>query len=345
MRSDETAAVRPGRIATMRDVAEHLGVSRQLVSLVLRGAAGPSEESRARILAAADELGYRPNASARLLRQQRTRLLGLAFALRHPFQVRVAERLFVRAAEAGFGLVLGPITSERSTDFAIAELLEQRVEAVIVFNPDHESPQLATAAGLLPVALLGERTDLAVVDNVHVDDVGGLRLVVEHLAALGHRDITYLGGQEGRAGSDRADAYVAAMTAAGLADHVDVEPSRFDEESGAEAARRLLEREALPTALVCGGDRAAIGALTVLRGAGVRVPDDVSIVGFDDSYIAALSFNALTTVRQDVEATVEATLAAVFDRLEHGTPDARRVVATPTELVVRQTTGPVPAGR
>ncbi|MBB5781940.1 LacI family DNA-binding transcriptional regulator [Nonomuraea jabiensis] len=96
-----------GRLPTMKEIADHLGVSRQLVSLVLRGVPGPSEESRQRILAAADELGYRPNASARLLRQNRTRLIGALFWMRNPFQVLVIERLFVRAAERGFGLVLG----------------------------------------------------------------------------------------------------------------------------------------------------------------------------------------------------------------------------------------------
>src|SRR5689334_14228197 len=116
-----------GRMATMADIANHVGVSRQLVSLVLRGVPGPSAASRERILSAAGELGYRPNASARLLRQNRTHLIGVAFTMRNPFQVKFVERLFVRAAAAGFGVVPGPMTAERPTEAVVAALMEERV--------------------------------------------------------------------------------------------------------------------------------------------------------------------------------------------------------------------------
>lgn len=121
---------RPARMPTMRDVAERAGVSRQLVSLILRGASGPSEASRAHVLAVAGQLGFRPNASARLLRQDRTRLIGMLFTALNSFEVRVVERLLERAAEHGFGVVLGPVTARRDTEVVIRQLLEQRVEAL-----------------------------------------------------------------------------------------------------------------------------------------------------------------------------------------------------------------------
>ncbi|MFJ9558639.1 LacI family DNA-binding transcriptional regulator [Streptomyces fuscichromogenes] len=332
-----------GRLPTMQDVADHLGVSRQLVSLVMRGVPGPSAESRDRILAAASELGYRPHASARLLRQNRTRLIGAVFGMRNPFQVHFVERLFVRAAERGFGLALGPVTVERPTDVVVAELMEERVEALVAFNPAPDSAALAEACDRVPVVWLGEWMQRPEVDNVHVDEVTGLRLAIEHLVGLGHRDIVYAGGLGGRVGQDRADAYRAAMTEAGLSDHIEVLSVGFMEEDGATAARETVARDRRPTAVVCCGDQCAAGVMAVYARSGVRVPEDVSVVGFDDSYLSSLSYHRLTTVRQDVEATVEATLDAVLERIE-GDDGPRRVVATPTTLVVRDSTGPARTG-
>ncbi|MGK9149461.1 LacI family transcriptional regulator [Plantibacter flavus] len=332
-------AASAGRMPTMKDIAEHVGVSRQLVSLVVRNVAGPSAESRDRILQAAAELGYRPNTSARLLRQRRTRLIGVGFVMESPFQVSFVERLFARAAREGFALALGPVTPERSTDVVIAELMEERVEALIVFNPERDSPVLAEARDLLPVAVLGEWMDCPDADNIHVDEAAGLRQAVQHLVELGHADIAYAGGLGGSLGIDRAEAYRAAMGEAGLADHVDVVEVGFTEEDGATAARSLLRRDRLPTAVVCGGDQCAVGLLTVVRSRGVGVPETISVVGFDDSTVAALSYNQLTSVHQDVDATIDATWDTLTTRIE-GDTAGRRVVATPTSLTIRTTTGP-----
>ncbi len=324
---------------TMKDIAEHLGVSRQLVSLVLRGVPGPSTESRERVLAAARELGYRPNASARLLRRGRTRLIGMMFVMRNPFQVRVVERLMVRAAEEGFGLALGPTTAERTTDLVVGELMEQRVEGLVAFNPDPASSALREAADLVPVVWLGEWIQTTQVDNVHVDETEGLRLAIEYLVRLGHRDIAYAGGLGGAVGESRAGAYRAAMASFGLADRVEVLASDFSEEGGAAVARGIVESSERPTAVVCCGDQCAVAVMEVFSRAGIRVPEDISVVGFDDSYLASLSYHRLTSVRQDVEATVEAALNAVLQRIE-GDGGPRRHIATPTGLVVRDSTGP-----
>ncbi|WP_230396375.1 LacI family DNA-binding transcriptional regulator [Streptomyces blattellae] len=331
-----------GRLPTMQDIADHIGVSRQLVSMVIRGLPGPSTESRDRILAAASELGYRPHASARLLRQQRTRLIGAVFAMRNPFQVRFVERLFVRAAEKGFGVALGPTTVERPMDAVVAELMEQRVEALVAFNPP-DSAALAGASDVVPVVWLGEWAQQPEFDNVHVDETEGLRLAVEHLVGLGHRDIAYAGGQGRQVGRDRAEAYRAAMTTFGLSDRIEVLSGGFSEEDGAAAAREIVARARRPTAVVCCGDQCAAGVLAVFARSGVQVPRDVSVVGFDDSYLSSLSYHRLTSVRQDVEATVEATLGSVLDRIA-GDDGPRRVVATATRLVVRESTGPVRTG-
>lgn len=325
----------------MRDIAKHVGVSRQLVSLVLRDAPGPSIESRERILAAAAELGYRPHASARLLRQGRTRLIGVLFALRNPFEVRFVEQLEALAAKRGYGLVLGARSVERSNDSVVAQLIDQRVEAIVAFNPDPASPALQQALRRIPVAWMGERAGAVYADNIHVDEEAGFVLAIKHLHSLGHRRIAYSGGGGSTVGLDREAAYRRAMNDSDLGQHIDVIASDFSEEDGAAAAARVLARPMpeRPTAIICCGDLNAVGVLAVFAREGLGVPEEISVVGFDDSYVAALSYHQLTSIRQDVKATADAALTVILRRLEDPTK-APQELLTPTRLVVRQTTGP-----
>ncbi|RXZ71823.1 LacI family DNA-binding transcriptional regulator [Agromyces albus] len=322
----------------MRDVAEHVGVSRQLVSLVMRDVPGPSAETRERILAAAAELGYRANASARLLRQKRTRLIGALYSMRNPFESQVVEQLFARAAGREFGVVLGPMTSERTPGKVLDELVEQRVEALVGFVPDDWTASFESIGKIIPTVWLGGPVP-APHDNVHIDNVTGMRLAIEHLVGFGHRRIAHVRGTEEPAGQERARGYRLGMDLVGLHDEIDVLGAGWGEEDGANAARELLDRSVLPTAVICCSDQAAAGLLAVFTRAGVRVPEDVSIVGWDDSYVAALSYHRFTSVRQDVDATAEASLDAVLQRLaDRDRP--RALILTPATLVVRDSTGP-----
>lgn len=329
----------PRRLPTMGDVAERAGVSRQLVSLVLRGAPGPSAASRAAVLRAADELGYRANQAARLLRQDRTRLIGVLFTARNPFEARFVERLLERAPDVGYGVVLAPVTAARTTDVVIGELLERRVEVLACFNPEPDSVELERAISTMPVIWLGERARDPRVDVVRTDEVTGLRLLVQHLVSLGHSRIGYAGGSGGLVGPDRAEAYREAMRGAGLEQWIDVVPVGFEEEDGAAAARQLLDRERPPTAVIACGDACAVGLLAVLARARVAVPGRISVTGYDDSPVAAISYNDLTCVRQDIDLTVDAVLEAVVARTS-GDDAAPRDVATRATLVLRGTTGP-----
>ncbi|MEZ0491856.1 LacI family DNA-binding transcriptional regulator [Kineococcus sp. TBRC 1896] len=329
-------------VPTMKDVALRAGVSRQLVSMVMRGVPGPSEASREKVLSAAQDLGFAVNTSARLLRQSRTRLIGVAFAAGNVFESRFVERFLERAEAEGFGVVLAPATSVRSTDVVVNELLGHRVEALACFNPAPGSPALDRALGLVPVVWLGERRADPRADEVRSDDGAGLLAAVEHLHGLGHRRITYVGGHGGAVGPDRAQAYRDAMTATGLTGEIDVVDSDFEEESAAQAARELLRRRVLPSAVVCCSDQCAAAVRAVLRDAGVAVPAQVSLVGYDDSPVAGLSFNDLTSVRQDVDLTVAATLGAIVRRLQNPTADPS-ADPTPATLVVRSSTGPARA--
>ncbi len=336
-----TAERAAGRMPTMSDVAARAGVSRQLVSMVVRGLPGPSAATRRLVLAAAAELDFRPNASARLLRQKRTRLIGMLIHTTNRFELRVVDRMFERAADVGFGVVLGPVSERRPTDVVLSQLLEQRVEALACFNPDPASSALQRALDLMPVVWMGERSDDHRADVVRTDDDTGLQLIIEHLAGLGHRRIVYAGGLGGRAGPDRADAYRRAMTAAGLVDQIDVVEVGFDEADGASAAAVLLDRDRLPTAVVCCSDHCASGLHAALVLAGKNVPADVSVTGYDDSDVASLSFNQLTTVRQDIDLTVDATIEAILTRLADPTATPRAEPTT-ASLVLRRSTAPPP---
>ncbi|MGO3885273.1 MAG: LacI family DNA-binding transcriptional regulator [Mycetocola sp.] len=327
------------RPATMLDVAARAGVSRQLVSMVMRGVAGPSEASRERVLAAAAELGFQVNTSARLLRQSRSRLIGVMFAARNSFESRLVERLVERAPRAGLGVVLSPSTATRDTNAVIAELRGHRVEALACYNPDPASEHLSRALGTMPVVWLGEPSPDPRASSVFSDDRHGLQLAVDHLVSLGHTAISYVGGRGQIVGPERAESYRLAMHRAGLADRITVIDASFDEESAATATRTLLASGDLPTAIIGCSDQAAIAIKTVLTAAGVRVPEDISVIGYDNSTVAALSFNALTSVHQDVETTVDEILATITEQLATpGTPPRR--VATPATLVVRSSTGP-----
>jgi len=322
----------------MRDVADHVGVSRQLVSLVLRDVPGPSPAARERILAAAAELGYRANASARLLRQKRTRLIGAVYTMRNPFESQLVEQLFTRAAGREFGIVLGPITEGRSIEQVVDELIEQRVEAVVGFVPTEWNAYVERIGGTVPTVWLGGPAPEPH-DNVHIDDVEGMRLAVEHLAGLGHRTISHVGGKES-AGLARADAYRLGMRRVGLGATIDVVGKGWGEEDGAAAAREFLARPTLPTAVICCGDQVAAGLKAVLVAEGVRIPQDLSVVGWDDSYIAALSYHQFTSVRQDLDATAEASLDAVLRRMADPNRP-RELILTPARLIERTSTGPV----
>jgi DNA-binding LacI/PurR family transcriptional regulator len=328
----------------MSDVARRAGVSRQLVSLVLRDAAGPSAASREAVRAAVAELGFQANTSAQLLRQERTRLIGVMFEPRITFESRFVEHLMERATTERFGVVLGPVTPERTTDVVIRELLGHRVEALGCFNPDPSSAALRTAIDRLPVVWLGERSGEPRVDAVHSDDDAGVRLVVEHLVALGHRHIAYAGGLGGRVGPDRADAYRRAMIGSGLEGLIDQVLVGFGEEDGATAARLLLQRDELPTAVIGSSDHVGAALIAVLTRAGLRVPEDVSVTGYDDSDIAAFSYNDLTAVRQDADLNAALALETMLRRLEDPSAEPRDL-ATSATLTVRGSTGPAPAHR
>jgi DNA-binding LacI/PurR family transcriptional regulator len=323
----------------MRDVAARVGVSQTLVSLVFRNAPGPSAKTRERVLRAAAELGYRPDTAAQVLRRTRSRHIGVLFTMRQPFDVDLVEAIYRAADRHGYRVVLGPLGVGRTDQQAVEELLAYRSEAMILSGTTTEAAQLARVAGQLPVVDIGRRFTGDGVDVVRAADERGARRAVDHLVSLGHRSIVHIDGGDLPAAARRRRGYRQAMQRHSLGDEIRILSGDYTEESGATAARRLLNDAQLPTAIFAANDRCAHGVLDTLTRGRIDVPGDISVVGYDDSEIARLSFVGLTTVRQDATQMAEHAVQAIVERLDHGRIEAREIVLDPT-LVVRSTTGP-----
>ncbi|GAB6984070.1 LacI family DNA-binding transcriptional regulator [Nocardioides pyridinolyticus] len=321
----------------MEDVAARAGVSRALVSIVFRGVPGASEATRAKVMRAADELGYRPDQRARLLGSSRSRTIGVAFGLQHEFHCELVEQLYVAAEGSGYELLLGAHAPSRPPGAAVASLLAFRCEAIVLVGPTQTREELAALAARTPVILVGRSLRGLGLDVVRTDDAAAGALAVRHLHDLGHRDIAFVDGGRAAGAAERRRGYLAAMADAGLSS-VRVIPGGLTESDGEETGRRLLQ-EGLPSAVAGFNDRCAAGIVAVSRAAGVAVPDRLSVVGFDDSRVAALSTLALTTVAQDTPSLADEAWRLATGRAAGESRDpVQRVV--PPRLVIRRTTAP-----
>jgi DNA-binding LacI/PurR family transcriptional regulator len=330
----------PERRPTLADVAARAGVSTALVSIVMRDAPGASDVTRERVRRVAEELGYRPDLRARLLRSARSRLLGVVFAVDSDFHGDLVGGLYAAAERAGYELTLSAVTPERDEDRAVNSLLQDRCEALLLLGPQSSAARLAELAAALPVVVVARPVRAAAVDVVRTADRVGVHEAVDHLVALGHRRIAHVDGGRAAGAAERRRGFREAVLRHGL-DEVQVVAGGPGEEDGARAARRLLAGDRLPTAVAAFNDRCAVGVLDVLSRAGIPVPGAVSVVGFDDSRLARLSSVDLTTVAQDAGLMTTLAVGRAVDRLDGGPSGARQQVVPP-RLVVRSSTAPPP---
>lgn len=330
-----------GRGPTMGDIAAHLGISRQLVSLVLRDLPGASAETRQRVRETARELGYRPHAGAQALRRTRSSDLGVVFSPVHATEPEIVAAMYDAAAEHGYHVILAALTPRRSLAEAMDELLGHRCAAIAVIGAElsHTELRAMVERTPVPVVSVGGGNRNSAYDVIRSSGDRGIAEAVDHLVALGHRRICFANSSSMIPFRLRLQGYQDAMAAHGLDEDTVIWEGGYDEESGAEAARMLLQRDELPTAVVAGSDQIAFGLLQAMLRAGVRVPSQLSITGFDDIRIAGLPGVELTTVRQDPVLMGAAAVEAAVRRLT--SPDAARgVQVVPTRLVVRSSTGP-----
>ena len=336
------------RRSTSRDVAKLAGVSQATVSLVLNGVPGSriSERSRRRVVDAARRLDYHPNASARSLVRQRAGVLGLVlrqhtdFLGANAFLPRVIAGLTSVTVPAGFKLLVEPMEEVSRPDAYIQLAREAHVDGMILSGIRSDDEQLRRLSDRdFPVVLWGRlaESELPFVD---VDNVAAARSAVEHLIGLGHRRIACItnGPPEDAASASRLEGYRMALEYAGIAfDPALVRYGDFEERSGTEAMLDLLAAAPLASAVFVASDEVALGALKALRARGLRVPDDIALVGFDDLPISEFVDPALTTVRVPARA-IGAQAAAMLIELitSHVQPESRFL---PTELVIRESCG------
>lgn len=324
---------------TMQDIADRVGVSKALVSLVFRNAAGPSAETRQRVLAAADDLGYRVNRAAALMTAKRTHLIGVMANIRNTFHSELVEDIVAEANRYGYEVVLGAVTPTHAEPAVVETLLSFRCEALILLGPELDESALSALAGRAPVVVVGRRTSCPGIDVVRTADGRGIGKVVDHLVTLGHKRISHLGGGPGTIPADRRSGYIRAMKRHGLADQIDIIEGDLTESSGTLAAETLLQRAQRPTAVVAANDRSAIGLLDQLLRAGVDVPGEVAVAGYDDSTLAQLAHIDLTSVNQEPGQQAERAVAAVVERLDRDRTERVDVLLEP-RLVARHTTTP-----
>jgi DNA-binding LacI/PurR family transcriptional regulator len=330
----------PVRQPTILDVAKRAGVSKSLVSLVMREAPNVSSASREAVLAAAADLGYRPNAAARSLAAQRSGVIGCVLSdLHNPFFADVIDGVEEEAATAGHRVLVGPGFLDGTREqVAVDTLLELRVDALILVGSMMRLTALSEGAASIPLVLIGHDRASDGLHSVCSDDVAGAEAVVDHLVGLGHRRIAHIRAAERAGGTARRRGYTRAMRRNGLDEHVQVVKGGFTSEGGARGMRRLLTADELPTAVFVANDLGAIGALDEIDAAGLRVPEDISVVGYDDLTWSAMKRISLTTVAQPRAELGRFAVRLVLPGDDESTTRPTRIVLPP-RLVVRSTSG------
>ena len=324
---------------TMEDVARAAGLSRALVSLVMRGSDKVSDTSRERVLTAAAELGYRPNLAARHLASKRSLTIGLVLNdLHNPFFPEVADGVHAAATEAGYrvlinsGYLRGALERE-----AVESFIYLGVDGVLLAGARIGASDLEQLAARVPVTVIGRHLRSTSVDTVNNDDLAGGRLATEHLIELGHQRIVHIDGGQGAGSSQRRSGYSAAMRDHGL--EPEVISAQFTEEAGLRAGRRLAGRPKPPEAIFVANDLAAVGVLGALADHGLRVPDDLSVVGYDNTSLAGIHHISLTSVDQDRHNMGRLAVEVLLERIGGGRRGAVHHVIAPS-LVRRATSAP-----
>ncbi len=304
----------------------------------MRGAPGAGAATRERVQAVAAELGYRPDQRARLLRSGRPQVLGVTFQVQQPFHGDVVESVYRHAEAAGYDVVLSAVAPSRAEQRAVESLLRERCDALLLVGATSRVPVVVDWAAQLPVVVIARRMPAGSVDSVSSADEAGATLAVDHLVELGHVDIVHVDGGRSPSSADRRRGYRKAMQSRQFDEFARVFPGGSTEEAGAAAMRAVLNTGRTPTAVTVFNDHGALGVTEVIREAGLGVPRDISVVGYDNTAISALSTVNLTTVDQNIDQLAGLAVQRAIGLL--GQADAPRASVIDPHLVIRATTAP-----
>jgi DNA-binding LacI/PurR family transcriptional regulator len=333
-------------VVSLKDVARLAGVSIKTVSNVVNNSPHVTEAMRERVQRAIDELGYRPNLTARHLRKGRTGIIALAVPeLGNPYFAELAGAVIDAAAEHDYTVLLDHTGGLRQKEILVTQGFRAHVIDGLILSPiELETDDLLRRPGTAPLVLLGEREYEAPYDHIVIDNVAAAREAVRHLLDLGRRRIAFLGARRESARQPahlRLRGWREEIGAAGLAppDTLVVATDGYDRRDGAAAMRDLLASGEPVDAVFAFNDLVALGAMRTLAERGLRVPEDIAVVGFDDigeSHFGAVS---LTTIAPDKEGIARLAVASVVNRLtgEGAPPDPRRV-RVGYRLMVREST-------
>lgn len=340
---------RPRRV-TITDIAQRAGVSIGAVSFALNGRKGVSDETRARVMAVADELGWAPTSAARSLAESKTDTIGLILA-RDPysfgvesFYMKFFAGIEIELSKRSFGLLLqivGSLEDELATTKKWRNA--RRVDGLIAVDMRVDDPRLdiARAAGALPTVIVGAPKQADGLMSVGTDDAAGIAEAVEHLSTLGHRRIARVSGLPELLHTQiRDDAFREQIVAIG-GEGV-ILPTDFSPQAGADATTELLSRQDPVTAIVYDNDVMAVAGMRVAAERGVRVPEDLSIIAWDDSVLCLYTQPTLTALSHDVVEFGTQVARRLFELIDGGA--ASSYLVTPPQLEVRDSTGPAPRG-
>ncbi len=339
---------------TIKDIARKAGVSHSTVSRALHGNPSIAEGTAERIRRAAVELGYLPSGPARSLKTNRSHVLGVVVSsLDDPFFSGILQGIEEGVQEAGYSLFIAASQRDLAREHRIVQaLVERRADGVIICSSSFSA---ATGQQLLqfgvPIVVVNNQAAESFRYSIYHDDVDGARQLARHLVNLGHRRFGYLGNaQSGRTNLERLDGLKLELEAAGLplpAEYTH-QVSGGDPDNGLEGAGHFLKLPHRPTALVCFNDMLAIGALKALQQAGVRVPQEISLTGFDNIVFSAFTNPPLTTFDQPKQSLGREAARLVLGLLNAapesasplGTRPDQRIRVLRGQLLVRQTTAP-----
>jgi LacI family transcriptional regulator len=335
------------RRITIIDVAKHAQVSTTAVSKVLRNAYGTSPTMRAKVRQAIAELGYRPRAAARGMRGQ-TYTIGVMLPdIRNPFFPEILDGLTDSLHDTDYQVLLGPGGNGEDAEAGVTEaMIDRGMDGMVLVAPIAPAARLEHIAGVVPTVVIGRHGRSATYDTVTDDDTAGAALVVNHFADLGHRRIAHIEHHETNPtrlaempNAVRAEGYRQAMRARGL--EIDIVSTTYTQEGGYLGARQLLDRPGRPTAIFAGADVVAMGVLEALTEAGLAVPGDISVAGYDNTTFAALGPISLTSVDQAGHQIGTNAARLLLDRITDRRRPSAHVKLSPT-LVARRTTAPPP---